>query len=262
MRKTLIFTLVFTSLITLPAVAQLGKIWTDFQSYSVDLQNYYRNNVYTKFRPLEIQTQSAITNANGALNLPNPIGLEQQVTNDIILNSFGDEFENNPAVNAVGVSNNINRLLTEGAVLGILGSAGQTRLKGKLIETDNIIKEIAAETSSLDKIQNGLENTIKADPKSPETAAISALANFIINQITVQLKAVRIQERQTKLNAESLGQTIQLNQSLQYSNLNLAAISQQLEVTNRSRRVDEAAEAARLLRVTSQVDLFGREEKK
>ena len=53
---------------------------------------------------------------------------------------------------------------------------------------------------------------------------------------------------------------MQTNQSLQYSNLNLASISQQMDDINRSRRVDSATETARLMRTTAQIDLFGREE--
>ena len=57
---------------------------------------------------------------------------------------------------------------------------------------------------------------------------------------------------------ENLAQTMQLHQTLQYSNLNLANISQEMEESNRARRVNASAEAARLLRTTSQVDLIGR----
>ncbi|WP_323374455.1 hypothetical protein [Nostoc commune] len=38
----------------------------------------------------------------------------------------------------------------------------------------------------------------------------------------------------------------------------MANISQQSEETNRARRVETSTEAARLLRATSQMDLFGR----
>ena len=59
--------------------------------------------------------------------------------------------------------------------------------------------------------------------------------------------------------AENLAQVMQNNQFLQYSNLNLANISRQVEQANQTRRVDTAAEAARLLRTSAQIDLFGRE---
>ncbi|WP_445638785.1 hypothetical protein NSTC745_01449 [Nostoc sp. DSM 114161] len=53
---------------------------------------------------------------------------------------------------------------------------------------------------------------------------------------------------------------IQTNQYLQYSNLNLANIAQQTEEANRARRVETSTEASRLLRATSQMDLFGRKD--
>jgi hypothetical protein len=68
-----------------------------------------------------------------------------------------------------------------------------------------------------------------------------------------------VQSEQSKIIGETLAQTMQTNQYLQYSNLNLASISQQMEEMNRTRRVDSATEAARLMRTTSQIDLFGRE---
>ncbi|MHC5831272.1 MAG: hypothetical protein ACYT04_88735, partial [Nostoc sp.] len=73
-----------------------------------------------------------------------------------------------------------------------------------------------------------------------------------------QLQTIKIQQAQSAILGETFAQTIQINQSLQYSNLNLANISQQTEEANRARRVDTSTEAARLLRATSQLDLFGR----
>ena len=75
-------------------------------------------------------------------------------------------------------------------------------------------------------------------------------------------ETILVQKLQAKIVAETFAQSIQTNQSLQYSNLNLANISQQAEEANRARRVDTSTEAARLLRATSQLDLFGREKEK
>jgi hypothetical protein len=76
----------------------------------------------------------------------------------------------------------------------------------------------------------------------------------------LQLQAIKVQQEQAKIIAESLSQSIQTNHSLQYANLNLVNLSQQMAEMNRSRRVDAATETARLIRTTSQVDLFGRED--
>ncbi len=72
------------------------------------------------------------------------------------------------------------------------------------------------------------------------------------------LQNINIQNEQSKIIGETLGNTIQIHESLQYSNLNLANISEQMDEVNRARRVDTSAEVARLLRVTSQTDLLGR----
>ena len=77
----------------------------------------------------------------------------------------------------------------------------------------------------------------------------------------MQLQNIEIENQQSKIIADNLGQTIKLNQNLQYSNLNLANISQEIESSNRAVRVNTSAEAARLLRTTSQVDLLGRKMK-
>ncbi|MHC5720156.1 MAG: hypothetical protein ACYTX0_51020, partial [Nostoc sp.] len=87
------------------------------------------------------------------------------------------------------------------------------------------------------------------------TGAISALSQLIG---ATQLESIKIQQAQSEIVGETFAQTIQTNQSLQYSNLNLANISQQAEEANRARRVETSTEAARLLRATSQLDLFGR----
>jgi hypothetical protein len=76
--------------------------------------------------------------------------------------------------------------------------------------------------------------------------------------LTTNQETIKIQQEQSKIVAETFAQTLQNNQSLQYSNLNLANISQQAEEANRARRVETSTEAARLLRASSQLDLFGR----
>jgi hypothetical protein len=79
------------------------------------------------------------------------------------------------------------------------------------------------------------------------------------NQSDLQRQNIKIQTEQAKIIGETLAQNIQINQSLQYSNLNLANISQQIEESNRDRRLDIATESARLLRTATQMDLLGRQ---
>lgn len=262
MKKITLLTLSLSFLIILPATAQLGKVWTDFQSYSTDLQNYLTNNVNDSLKPLELQSQNAIYNATGELKIPNPVDAGQIVSNDIFLNSISDKFENNPVVRSTLVSNEINRLITRSSAAGVLGVNGQIRSKTKLEDTENRLEKIGIFTDDVDENQqsflNQIEDSIRLATGNP--TALGQLLG-IRDQTNLQYQQVKIQREQVKIVAETLGQTIQTNQSLQYTNLNLASLSQQMEDTNRARRVDASAEAARLLRTTSQADLFGRETK-
>jgi hypothetical protein len=265
MKKIALLTLSLSFLIILPATAQLGKVWTDFQSYSTDLQNYLTNNVNDSLKPVEFQSQNAITGATGELTIPNPVEAGERVSTDIFLNSISDKFENNPVVRSSLVSNEINRLITRSSAAGVLGVNGQIRSKTKLQDTENRLENIGVFTDDLDENQQTFLNDIqeqigRAMSMNPTTGLVGELLG-IRQQTNLQYEQVKIQREQVKIVAETLGQTIQTNQSLQYTNLNLASLSQQMEDTNRARRVDASAEAARLLRTTSQTDLFGRENK-
>jgi hypothetical protein len=265
MQKTTILTVALLLLIILPVTAQLGKVWTDFQSYSADLQNYLRNNI-SYLKPLEIQAQSAVTEATGELNIPNPISASERIGNDIFLNSISSNFENNPLINANSVSNQINRLIIRSSVMSLLGKNGQIRTKIKLQNTETGLKNIDAFSDKADEINqdfiSDIQNRIgQLSGVANNIPGISALLNAA-NQSSLQLQQIKIQRDQSKIMGENLAQTIQGNQFLQYSNLNLANLSQQMEETNRSHRVDASTEAARLLRNTSQTDLFGRKSEK
>ncbi|MHC5723550.1 MAG: hypothetical protein ACYTXY_05210, partial [Nostoc sp.] len=65
MQKTTIFTLTLLSLAILPGMAQvqtsgLGQVWTDFKSYSTDLQDYLQYNLSDNLKPIEVQSQNAL----------------------------------------------------------------------------------------------------------------------------------------------------------------------------------------------------------
>lgn len=267
MRKTILLTLAFSSLLIVPAMAQLGYVWTDFQYYSADLQNYLRNNVNDNFRPLDIRTQGALSNYSGELNIPDPVSAGKQVRDDVIINSISGRYENNSAVNGANVSNEINRIVTRSAVSGVLGREGQVRLKTKLEDTEKSIERIAQSIEDVegafsltDQLLDAACTVVKgAVQGGTGGVAPDNLMNPSLCQSNIQLQTVKILQEQSKIAAENLAQTVQTNQTVQYSNLNLANISQQVEEANRARRVDSAAEAARLLRTSSQIDLFGRE---
>ncbi|MBE9007619.1 hypothetical protein IQ259_21775 [Fortiea sp. LEGE XX443] len=258
MQKTTLLTLIFSSLLVLPAMAQLGKVWTDFQSYSVDLQNYLRSNINETFRPLDIRTQSALSNFSGELNIPDPVSAGKQVRDEIFINSVSGRYENNSAVNGAGVSNEINRIVTRGAVAGVIGRDGQVRLKTKLEDTERSIEIIAKSVEDADDFLNQIIQSATSIACDNPTNVANPLC-AASRESNVQVQTIKILQEQSKIAAENFAQTVQTNQTLQYSNLNLANISQQVEETNRARRVDSAAEAARLLRTSSQIDLFGRQ---
>ncbi|WP_066384075.1 MULTISPECIES: hypothetical protein [unclassified Anabaena] len=247
MKKTILLTLAVSTLLVLPAMAQLGRVWTDFQYYSTDLQNYLRNNLRDS---LDINAQNALSISRGELNLPNPVEAGKQARQNILFfNTIPDKFENNQAVHSDAVSNEINRVITHSAVEGVLGRDGQTRMRNKLENTQATINNITKIANDSNSIFDQILNTITDAAKHTEINAVKEQSNL-------QLK---VQSEQSKIMAETFAQSLQTNQFIQYTNLNLANISQQMEVANRARRVDTSAEAARLLRTTSQIDLFGRD---
>ncbi len=256
MRKTTLLTLALSFFIILPVTAQqLGKVWNDFQAYSEELKIYMQNNI-SDLRPLEIQAQSAVTEATGDLNIPNPITASDRISNDISSYSLSSGFENNPLLNSSLYSNEINRLIIRSSITSLLGQNGQIRTKIKLEETERGLDEINALSNDDNEIQRVIDDLGTSLLPSIVNIGIRALSP--VKELDLQFQQTKIQREQSKILAENLAQTIQTNQSLQYSNLNLANLSQQMEDTNRARRVDSSTEAARLLRTTSQTDLFGR----
>lgn len=269
MRKTTIFSLTLLSLAILPAMAQnqtlVGQVWSDFQSYSKDLQDYFQYNLSENLKPLESESQIALssTSNEGDLKIPNPVAAGQKVRDNVIDYSYRSEsrasrFENNAAVRGNLASNELNRLITRGVAVGVLGKNSQSRIKGKL----ESIQEELENSSGGDSPGAG----ISCDPAGGGGGSLpagsnvqTAICNLLQELLNPNSRTNQIQESQRRIVAETFAQTIQTNQSLQYSNLNLANISQQAEEANRARRVDTSTEAARLLRATSQLDLFGRE---
>ena len=275
MRKTTIFTFTLLSLAILPAMAQvsteLGQVWTDFKLYSTDMEKYFQNNLSENFNPVEAQSRNALDSAKGdtELKIPNPVAAGQKVRDNVINESYrsqsrGSRFENNAAVRGNIASNELNRFITHGAAEGILGKEGQKRTQEKLENTEETLENIAGSAGQAEGVKEQFLGNIGNDPnlKGGDKEIVNAILGLAKLIGFTQLQTIRIQEAQSQFLGETFAQTIQTNQSLQYSNLNLANISQQAEEANRARRVDTSTEAARLLRATSQLDLFGREVKK
>ena len=258
MRKLIFFTVSLTFVISLPTMAQLGNVWSDFQNYAIDLQDYLKDNISDSLQPVESEAQMAINSFTGELNIPNPVAVRKSLSDDITVFSLSDTFENNPAVNAKSVGNEIERQLTRGVVVSILGEEAQIRLRNKLENIDNSLDSTARIAQEARENSQNILNDITevaGDVSNPLSPFLNQSQSELIK---LQLQNIQIESEQSKMIGENLAQTMQLHQSLQYSNLNLANISQEMEESNRARRVNTSAEAARLLRTTSQVDLIGR----
>ena len=266
-KKTAIFTGMVAVLLSLPATAQilpevlseetsqLGQLWSDFQLYTTELQDYFIDNLDNTLQSVESEVDIALEASKGELNLPNPLAANQTISNEIIVNSWSDEFENNSVVYAQNVNSEINRLITRGRVGVFLQPEAQIRLRDKLISTEDGIKKIGEFTDAADDSYRALLNGLAGGVAD---AALNSLVSR--TRSTLDLQNIQIQGEQAKITGELLGQTIEMRQSLQYSNLNLANVSQQVEQQNRARRFNDSAEAARLLRNTFQTDLLGRVE--
>lgn len=272
----IIFTGSIIFLGSMPAIARLGDIWTDFQFYANDLKTYLNNNVPDTLKPYQLQSQTAITNSNGALNIPNPNTAASSVNSLIVQYSMSNKYENNPAVFSMTAGNEIQRQITRGSVESVLGANGQSRLKSKFQDTQITVAKIGelANTAAINKKQKQIEIQAAADGIGNLVNQVASGANPLIGSMLgnqavltrltweglsdLELQSINIQTEQSKIAGETLATMMLLHQDMQYSNLNLANISQQVDDINRSRRVDTSAEVGRLLRATSQTDLLGR----
>ncbi|MBW4510266.1 MAG: hypothetical protein KME64_27655 [Scytonematopsis contorta HA4267-MV1] len=271
-KRVVLFAGFLTMVGVFPAMANLGDVWTNFQFYGNDLQNYLKNNASDTLKPLESQTQTAVNNSIGAAKVPNPNNVGSTIKQQVTQYSLGDKFENNSAVRSMMVRNEIERQITRGSVDGVFGRDGQNRLRDKLQNTQKAVFDInviARNAATQKEIQQ--RKITMANPISQLTGGVpldaGVFSSFMNNQsqliqlsweglADLELQNINIQREQSKIMGETLGNTTQIHESLQYSNLNLANISQQMDEINRAKRVDTSAEVSRLLRVTSQTELI------
>jgi hypothetical protein len=284
MKKTILLASSLALLGMLPATAQfsqasLGKVWVDFQEYARDLQSYLGNETYpgnnydnipNPARVVESEIKAAIdysaSNYIQEGRVPNPIGAGNRFREQVFDNSSGT-FENNPSVQSTIAANEITRQMTRGVVEGVLGERGQERSKAKLENVETSVESIEKAVESAEESKSILDQIVstacQAIGSGSGSGSSSSNPNPVnqacagVTQANIQLQDLIVQREQSKMLAETLGLTIQGNQFQQYSNLNLANISQQMEESNRARRVDASAEAAQLVRATSQADLLG-----
>lgn len=143
----------------LPAMAQLGdNVSTDFESYTTELRDYVITDIPKTLKQVEQEAQEAINESSnnsttGELGIPRPNEAGKQVRENILLNSKSDKFDNNSAVWGQIVSNELERQITRGAVEGVLGIGGQTRIKMTLEQTQQVIDDVnnLAESNTLNQ---------------------------------------------------------------------------------------------------------------
>ncbi|MDF5722292.1 MAG: hypothetical protein PUP91_17750 [Rhizonema sp. PD37] len=268
MRKTTILTIFLVFLGILPAMA-IGEVWTDFQSYAQDLKDYLSSSVPNTLAPLDYESVAELDSSLGDLSIPDPVVAGKNVGEDAIAKSISSTFENNPAIQGTISRNEITRQISLGAAEGVLGANGQLRGRLKLQDAQEGLDHIKKFEQSandaeancediLTQLVTNIENTVAAAASSGASSLGSSTPTIGTGQSPqcLQFRSIIIQSEQARMIAETLASTEHINQSLQYSNLNLANISQQIEEENRARRVDASTEAARLLRTASQADLL------
>ena len=273
----------------LPAMAELGDVWTQFMEYAGDFQDYTKEQAREMLKPIEeSDSEQFITDSEDDLDISNPN--KARTNAEELLNSGQptDAFENNSVVRELIVGNEIDRQITRGAVEGVLGEGGQTRIKDLLNDTQETVDtiegihssavvtkqnsdgSISTLVSSIEGINGQAQGRLNTRDVNKdimkallEQSRLDQEAWSALAQLEVDL--IQTQSEQSKILGEMLSSTTQINKDQQYTNLNLANISRQMDEANRARRVEEAASAANLFRVAAQTDLllgYSKEESK
>lgn len=236
------------------AQAELGEVFQQFQDYANDFQDYLKGSSDPKIellslkhalKPLKSGTVDSILGtadpilgtASGSqtLKLFNPIKARGDA-NELVTqgNDPKDAFENNLYLRSLLVGNEIDRQITRGAVQSLLGEGGQKRTINALSQVQEIL--LGTGDDSALQIQN------EAQTRKATQDVVKDL--------------VRMQFVQSRLIGENLSTVIQTRQDIQYSNLNLTNISQQMDEVNRAQRVSGSVETARLIKMSAQMGLF------
>lgn len=280
-RGAIAFSLViFAILVARPATAEeLGQVWMQFQQYMKDLQAYIDEKLPESVKPLDNSAELA-TEAQGELGIPNPNQVRENVRDRITPDSPADAFEHNSVLRREGVSNELDRQSTRTAIEGELGKEGQARTKVVIEQTEETvdnIQSISAAASQqklpgnlqqIDGILQRIEGVAGAAESADNTQDVVKLlvrAQFEqsrvlrqawFGQASLQADAMQTQSEQSKILGQMLSSSIGIHKDLQFSNLNLTNISQQMDAANRVNRVEAAASAARLFKIAAQTDLL------
>ncbi|MFB2892320.1 hypothetical protein ACE1CI_05175 [Aerosakkonemataceae cyanobacterium BLCC-F50] len=275
-----LFLLILSICITKTVKAEeLGKIWGQFQAYMEDLQTYIADNIPESLKPLDNSTD-LLTEVQGELGISNPNQVRKNARDRITPESPANTFESNSVVRREGVSNELDRQITRAAIDGELGKEGQERTKTILEQTeetvdkiqsisdeanrqilpqqlqtiDNTLQQIQGITGTLEKVDNTQDVVKQLVRTQFEQSKI--IRESWLGQASLQADAIQVENEQSKILAQMLSSSTNIQKNLLFSNLNLTNISQQMDAANRAKRVEADASAAQLLKIASQADLL------
>ncbi len=168
----------------------------------------------------------------GEMGIPNPNEVRGRIDDGALRSSpadIPDAFEVNKVVWGTYAGNQVDRDLTRLGIETVLGATGQQRMKQETNSTQSTVKGIvtdADEAQKLDVTQDVMKKQIR-----------------IFAQQSLILGAMRADAMQARVDT-------------QYTNLNITNISRSLDEANRARRVEDSAQAAKLLFIASQSHLY------
>ncbi len=169
--------------------------------------------------------------SQGEMGIPNPNEVRGRIDDGALRSSpadIPDAFEVNKVVWGTYAGNQVDRDLTRLGIETVLGATGQQRMKQETNSTQSTVKGIvtdADEAQKLDVTQDVMKKQIR-----------------IFAQQSLILGAMRADAMQARVDT-------------QYTNLNITNISRSLDEANRARRVEDSAQAAKLLFIASQSHL-------
>jgi hypothetical protein len=172
-----------------------------------------------------------IKDSQGEMGIPNPNAVRGRIDSGAIASEAADipdAFEVNKVVWGTYAGNQVDRDLTRLGIETVLGATGQQRMKQETNSTQSTVKGIvtdADEAQKLDVTQDVMKKQIR-----------------IFAQQSLILGAMRADAMQARVDT-------------QYTNLNITNISRSLDEANRARRVEDSAQAAKLLFIASQSHL-------
>lgn len=172
-----------------------------------------------------------IKDSQGGMGIPNPNEVRGRIDEGAITSSpadIPDAFEINKVVWGTYAGNQIDRDLTRMGIESVLGEAGQNRMKQEIDATQKTVKGIATDADQSQKLD------VTQD---------------------VQKKQIRVLAQQSMLLGAMRADALQARVDTQYTNLNISNISRSMDEANRARRVEESAQSAKLLLLTSQSHL-------